>query len=199
MTFLPFPAEARMRWRRVDVPGREEARVERVPDGWRLAGSLEVEDGGVAATLRYTIDVDAAWRTRSALIEGTANGEPVRFALAADGAGSWSRDGVPLPALAGAADVDLGFTPATNTLPIRRLSLAVGETRGVRSAWLRFPELRMEPLEQTYTREAEHVFRYHALADGEPFSARLDTDAFGRVLRYEGLWDAEPDGEPGPA
>jgi hypothetical protein len=28
--------------------------------------------------------------------------------------------------------------------------------------------------------------------DGEPFTAQLDTDAFGRVLRYEGLWEAEP-------
>jgi hypothetical protein len=194
MTLLPFPPDARMRWRRLDVPGREEARVQRVPDGWRLTGSLEVEDGGVAARLRYTIDLDDAWRTRSALIEGTANGAPVRFALAADGAGNWSRDGVPLRELAGAPDVDLGFTPATNTLPIRRLALAVGETRAVRSAWLRFPELRMEPLEQTYTREAEHVFRYHALVDGEPFTARLDTDGFGRVLRYEGLWEAEGDG-----
>lgn len=98
----------------------------------------------------------------------------------------------------GALDIDLGFTPATNTLPIRRLALAVGETKPVRSAWLRFPELRLEPLEQTYTREADRVFRYRALVDGEAFTAQLDTDTFGRVLRYEGLWAAElraPDDE----
>jgi hypothetical protein len=29
------------------------------------------------------------------------------------------------------------------------------------------------------------------MVDGEPFVARLETDAFGRVLRYEGLWEAE--------
>ena len=96
-----------------------------------------------------------------------------------------------VPELAGALDVDLGFTPATNTLPIRRLALAVGESAPVRSAWLRFPEFRLEPLEQTYTRETDQSFRYRALVDGEPFIARLDTDAFGRVLRYEGLWEAE--------
>jgi hypothetical protein len=27
--------------------------------------------------------------------------------------------------------------------------------------------------------------------DGELFRARLDTDEFGRVLLYEGLWKAE--------
>jgi hypothetical protein len=30
------------------------------------------------------------------------------------------------------------------------------------------------------------------LVDGERFQARLDTDELGRVLIYEGLWEAEP-------
>jgi hypothetical protein len=180
-----------MRWRRLDVPGTEEARVVRLAAGWRLTGELTAEEEGLSARLRYTIDCDAEWRTRSALIEGDTSDGPIRFALAADGEGRWTRDDTPLPELAGALDVDLGFTPATNTLPIRRLALAVGETQPVRSAWLRFPELRLEPLEQTYTREAAGIYRYRADVDGELFTAQLDTDAFGRVLRYEGLWVAE--------
>ena len=200
----PFPTESRMRWRRTDVPGREEARVARTTAGWRLTGELKVEEAGSAARLRYVIDCDPEWCTRSAVIEGEAAGSPIRFALAADGLGNWSRDGVRVSDVDGALDVDLGFTPATNTLPIRRLALAVGGNAPVRSAWLRFPELRLEPLEQTYTREAELEFRYRALVDGEPFSALLETDVFGRVLRYEGMWEAElaePDGggtEQGP-
>lgn len=191
MTLSPFPPESHMRWRRLDVPGREDSRVEQSPAGWRLTGRLDVEEDGLLARLRYRIDCDPEWRTRSARIEGEVGGRSVRFALAADGAGHWTRDGQALPGLAGALDVDLGFTPATNTLPIRRLALAVGETAPVRSAWLRFPELRLEPLEQTYTREAERVYRYVAQVDGAPFTARLDTDAYGRVLCYEGLWEAE--------
>ena len=190
----PFPPQSSARWRRVDVPGHEAACLERTMTGCRLTGELDVEETGVAARLRYSIECDAAWCTRSALVEGEAGGAAIRFALAADGAGRWTRDGVALPHLSGAVDIDLGFTPATNTLPIRRLGLAVGESAPVRSAWLRFPELRLEPLEQTYTREAEQRFRYRAVVDGEPFVARLDTDVFGRVLRYEGLWEIEPAG-----
>ena len=125
MSLRPFPAESHVRWRRLDVPGTEEARVVRTAGGWRLTGEVRVEEGGPAG----------------------------------DGEGRWSRDAAPLPGVEGALDVDLGFTPATNTLPIRRLALAVGETRPVRSAWLRFPGLRLEPLEQTYTREAGDVYR----------------------------------------
>jgi hypothetical protein len=186
-----------MRWRRVDVPGREEARVERTPSGWRLTGELDVEEAIFDAQLRYTVQCDLEWRTRFAVIKGEAGGSPIRFAFAADGAGHWTSDGASLPDFAGALDIDLGFTPATNMLPIRRLDLAVDDSAPVRSAWFRFPELRLEPLEQVYTREAGLSYRYQALVDGEPFTARLDTDAFGRVLRYEGLWVAElavPDG-----
>ena len=180
-----------MTWRRLDVPGREEARIERIATGWRLTGELDVEEAPARARLRYRIECDAEWRTRSAFVDGKSNGRAVTVALAADGAGNWSQDATPLPDLAGALDVDLGFTPATNTLPIRRLALAVGTSAPVRSAWLRFPGLRLEPLEQTYTRETERSFRYRADVDGELFTARLDTDEFGRVLRYEGLWEAE--------
>ena len=186
-----------MRWRRLDVPGREEALVERTAEGWRLSGELEVHEGAVAR-LRYVIACDEEWRTRTALIEGEADGHAGRFALVGDGAGNWTHDGAPAGTVTGALDVDLGFTPATNTLPIRRLALSIGESAPVRSAWLRFPELRLEPLEQTYAREAERTYRYRALVDGEPFIARLDTDAFGRVLQYEGLWSGEscePDGD----
>jgi hypothetical protein len=179
-----------MRWRRLDEPGSEDAHVEQSSDGWCLTGQVDVQDSGVSATLRYRIDCDLDWRTRFAVIEGVSGGQRIRFDLAVHD-GLWTRDGRPLPELSGALDIDLGFTPATNTLPIRRLGLAVGETAAVKSAWLRFPELQLEMLEQTYTREAEHIYRYVADVDGAPFIARLDTDRYGRVLCYENLWAAD--------
>lgn len=190
MTLDPFPHESSMRWRRLDEPGSEDARVEQSADGWRLTGQVDVQDAGVSATLRYRIECDSDWRTRLAVIEGVAGGQRIHLDLAAQD-GRWTRDGRPVPELSGALDIDLGFTPATNTLTIRRLGLAVGETAAVTSAWLRFPELRLELLEQTYTREAERVYRYVADVDGAPFSARLDTDGCGRVLCYENLWEAD--------
>ena len=180
-----------MRWRRLDVPGREEARIERTAQGWRLTGNLEATEATIRADLAYVIDCEHDWRTRRALITGTAAKAPVRFEFVCDGKGHWSLSDAPLPLVEGALDIDLGFTPATNLLPIRRLDLAVGERADVRTAWLRFPELRVEALEQSYEREAERVFRYDALVDGKPFRARLDTDEFGRVLLYEDLWKAE--------
>jgi hypothetical protein len=191
MTLRDFPDEARMCWRRVDVPGREQARVMRGVAGWNFIGNMQVEEAGTETRLGYAIECGSDWKTRSALIEGTVGGTSVRFAFVADGEGNWTRDDVPVPEVQGALDIDLGFTPATNTLPIRRLNLEVGASAAVRSAWLRFPELRFGPLDQVYTRESERRFRYDAVVDDRPFSARLETDRFGRVVEYEGLWIGE--------
>ncbi len=180
-----------MRWRRLDLPGRERARIEKTPRGWHLTGELEIEEASARARLLYGIECESDWRTRRAVVTGSASGAPLRFEFAADGQGHWALNGDPVPLLEGALDIDLGFTPATNLLPIRRLNLSVGERAEVRTAWLRFPELRVEMLEQSYDRETACVFRYEALVGDEPFRARLTTDEFGRVLVYEGLWEAE--------
>ena len=187
----PLPTRSRIRWRRLDVPGGEQACIEQTAEGWRLTGRLHAREASARVQLRYVIECSPDWCTRRAVVTGSASGVPMRFEFMADGAGHWTLNGVPLPLVEGALDLDLGFTPATNLLPIRRLELAVGERAEVRTAWLRFPELRVEALEQSYLREAPRVFRYEAKVDGERFRARLDTDEFGRVLLYEGLWEAE--------
>ena len=76
--------------------------------------------------------------------------------------------------------------PATNTLPIRRLRLAVGGKREIAVAWLRWPELRLERALQRYERLAEDRYRYSS----NGFSAELVVDEHGLVVDYEGLWRA---------
>jgi hypothetical protein len=191
ITMKPFPSKLRMHWRRLDQFGREEAAIEQTVGGWRLEGRLETEGPTGRAHLMYTIDCERDWRTRGSLVTGSVAGASIRFDFAADPEGHWTLNGAALPSVEGALDIDLGFSPATNLLPIRRLDLAVGQRAHVRAVWLRFPELRVEALEQWYQREAARVFRYDALIDGERFQARLDTDDFGCILIYEGLWEAE--------
>jgi uncharacterized protein len=104
-----------------------------------------------------------------------------------------------IPAVAGCLDVDLAFTPATNLLPLRRLGLAVGESREMTAAWVRFPDLSVEPLAQRYTRLDEHRVRYESL--GGAFTAELEVDELGLVVTYPPLWErvavgCSAEGEP---
>ena len=90
-------------------------------------------------------------------------------------------------AVAGAIDIDLGWTPATNTLPVRRLNLAIGESSGpVTAAWISFPNLRLQPLAQEYQRLAKDRYLY---SSGEgAFKAEIVVNDRGVVLEYENFW-----------
>ena len=59
----------------------------------------------------------------------------------------------------------------------------------VRAAWLAFPELELQPLDQTYERLGESEYRY--TSDGGHFTAILETNAAGVVTYYPGLWRVE--------
>jgi hypothetical protein len=92
-----------------------------------------------------------------------------------------------LPELDGCEDADLNITPSTNTLPIRRLALAVDESHEVTAAWIRFPQCEITPLTQRYTRTGERRYRYESR--GGAFSAELEVDEHGLVLDYPPAWE----------
>jgi len=79
------------------------------------------------------------------------------------------------------------MTPFTNTLPLRRAPLAVGETRRLRIAYIPATTLEPYPAEQIYTRLEERRYRFET-ADGS-FTADIGVDEDGLVVDYPGLFE----------
>jgi hypothetical protein len=105
----------------------------------------------------------------------------------------WSLNGRLAREVEGCDDVDLNFSPSTNALPIRRLRLKVGGEARVRSAWLRFPQFTLEPLDQVYRRVSATRYAYRSSTG---FRATLDVNRFGLVTRYGSIWKAESESAP---
>lgn len=181
--------ETTILWRRLDLPGHEWARLRDSDAGWCLEGVAVMSQGGRPCRLDYHVSCDRDWFTTSARISGWIADARIDMELTADRTRQWTLDGVAQPAVAGCLDVDLGFSPSTNVLPIRRLALPVGGVAPVRAAWVRFPEMTVEPLEQVYRRTA--VGRYAYESAGGAFRAALEVDEAGLVTSYEGLWVTE--------
>jgi uncharacterized protein len=179
---------ARVAWSPEGWRGFEDLRLEESPDGARLDGwALAVFE---AAPLRvaYEIRCDAAWRVRSAHITC----DDRHLSVQSDGEGRWRHgDGQELPALDGCTDVDLQLTPATNTLPIRRLGLKPGEQGEILAAYIAFPSLAVRPAAQRYTRLADLGGRQRYRYESATFQADLAVDAHGLVLDYPGYWRRE--------
>jgi uncharacterized protein len=185
-------------WQRIYSPGSEWCAVEREPDGWRLHGIVLTEVATAPVLVHYAVALATDWSTRVveiAMRSGAAS-EPRTLKLTVAPDQRWQIEREPglepaMPAddvvtLHGLVDVDLGFSPVTNTLPIRRLEPAIGEAIAVTAAWVRFPELTVEPLSQRYIRLAERRYRYESA--GGAFVAEIEVDDLGLVTTYEGGW-----------
>jgi hypothetical protein len=176
-------------WRRLDLPGHEIGRLVLRDDRWELSGTAVFTHDGRPCKLEYLVVCDSSWRTTSARVTGLIGDRELDLNVSVDAQRRWTANGAQIPAVAGCTDIDLGFSPSTNLLPIRRLSLAVGEQAEVSAAWLPFPSLVFEPLSQTYLREGQSTYRYESR--GGAFARTLEVNAVGFVTEYPGLWRAE--------
>lgn len=144
--------------------------------------------------LHYEIRVDEAWRVREANLDVWAP-ELRQLKLLSDGLGHWTEvTGGALDPLDGCVDIDITATPFTNTLPIRRIQLELGEGEEISVAYIRVPELSVELVRQRYTCLEKgsdgSLYRYEGLDTG--FVADLPVDPDGLVLDYPGIFRRLP-------
>ena len=174
-------------WRKLDQPGHDSCRLLALPAGWLLSGASVFREGARACHLQYEVTADAVWRTTRARVTGYVGNTPVDLRIQATRRSVWTLDGEPQPQLAGCLDVDLGFTPATNLLALRRLSLRSGEQAETHAAYLAFPSLKMRSLLQRYQRLDGTHYAYASPVHG--YSATLEVARSGAVVDYPGLFE----------
>jgi hypothetical protein len=158
--------------------------AERVADSVVLA--FDEEHGPFR--LNYRLAWDESWRLRHAELVVATERSTQSLSLQTDGQGRWRHaDGRALGELDGCMDVDIWPTPFTNSFPIRREPMAVGERRQFRMAWIFGPALTVHPQPQAYTRLAHRLYLFENL-DGSGFRAELPVDEDGIVLDYPDLF-----------
>ncbi len=175
-------------WKRLDTLGLEYAEVRSAPV--RLDGDLLYVDEEGPCAVSYHVDCDRMGLTTLATVRLRRGGLASARTLVRREDSTWTLDEHVLPCLAGLSDVDLSVTPSTNTLPIRRLKLAIGQRANVTAAWVKFPSLDVASLRQTYRRVAGHIYEYEA--PDLDFRAELSVDDQGIVETYGGLWARLP-------
>lgn len=158
-------------------------------DVWELLGVAVFAESQRPCRVEYEIVCDAHWLTQRCTLRGYYGTAPVSLDVVRAPSGDWTVAGLPAESLRGCDDVDLGFSPSTNLLPIRRLGLAVGASAVVRAAWIRFPQLTAEVLEQVYTRLSADRYMYESA--GGTFRRELVVDERGFIVDYPGFWRAE--------
>ncbi len=171
-------------WRRLDHNGTDRCTLSRLDHGWMLSGQAKWLEKEIETSLIYAVRCDEDWSTLSADVVGSRAGESIAIRIQRHASG-WFLNDKPQRALDFARDIDLSFTPATNLLPLRRLSIDSPAPINVSAAWL-VPELdELKPLDQSYARTGPEHFAYSSPG----FTAELKVHDSGFVLSYPGLWE----------
>ena len=173
-------------WKSKEGSARECSNLSQLENGYCLRGTVLTLLENAPYMIQYTVTCDGDWHTKTVEVIQTSHSAVRTLRLEVDDAQRWWRDGEEIAELRGCFDIDLGVTPATNTLPIRRLELREGESAGLTAAWLRFPGLELGRLDQSYTRLAENKYRYESR--GGAYRTALEVDKYGFVISYGDLW-----------
>ncbi|HYE43046.1 MAG TPA: putative glycolipid-binding domain-containing protein [Caulobacteraceae bacterium] len=174
-------------WTALYAPGLDACRIERLADGWRLAGTAVFAHERGPASLAYSVDCAPDWTTRNGDVRGWIGDATVEADIRR-GPQGWTLNGEDQPQVEGCLDLDYGFTPATNRLQMSRAAIGVGQTVDFDVAWFD-GEGGLRRLPQTYERLTPTTYRY-ASPDGD-YRAVLEMDDNGFVTHYPTLWRAQ--------
>ena len=145
---------------------------------------LGFSEAGTPFRLTYRLAWDEQLRIREADLAVQAVQETRSLRLRSDGNGHWwHADGDALAELDDCIDIDIWPTPLTNSLPLWRSGLGIGQRREYRMAWVSAPALTVEAKPQAYTRLSDRLYLFESL-DGSGFRAELPVDEQLVVLDY---------------
>jgi|SRR5688572_24047011 len=188
MTETPLHTEliATALWRTSDCTSLDNFQLVRFAQGYILSGRVLTVFDRAPADVFYAVLCNDAWITQSAAVQVRRGDVTRSIELRRSADARWWQGDTVLARFDGLSDVDISITPATNTLPIRRLAPGVGESHATDAVWIRVPELTFDRLPQRYTRTSQLRFHYES-GDGA-FHAVLDVDDAGVVVQYGDIW-----------
>ena len=188
-------------WRRSDAAWSERATIRQDSHGLTITGNITSEGGSgwfqPAFAARYLVGIANDWSSTHLHVTAESDDLPGLgpLVLTRRGRAGWFSGEQALPSLDQATDVDLFLTPATNTIPLRRLDLEVGESTTIVAVLVSIePSPATWSLDlscQRYERLAADTYRFATMdsADEIAFSADLTVRA-GVVRRYGDHWTA---------
>lgn len=174
------------RWQGLSSTEREHLVLREQTDGI-VAESVFLSGGGAEAfAVHYKLFCDLSWNALH--LDVAVIGSDKRLIIQRRiETGQWFTEaGEELAHLQGLIDIDLSISPFTNTLPIRRLNLAKGQSADITVVYVILPEVTVHSDPQRYTRLDTN--RYHFDSVDSDFHSEIEVDNDGLVTHYPGLF-----------
>ena len=149
-----------------------------------LRSTVAVGQLGSGFVVRCSIDTNASWHAMN--LEAAVGVDKSIILQRNEGNYWFDESNTEILLLRGCVDIDLSVTPVTNTFPIRKLQLGIGESAEIEAAYIEFPSLVASRNLQRYTRLSRLTERYEAV--GTYFMSEIVVDQDDLVISYDGLF-----------
>jgi hypothetical protein len=173
-------------WKGIEFESLENCLINSTEAGTEISSTIIGQYEGKVYLVDYQIKTNAAWETVFVSIESRINFRTQYWQFEGDCQGNWRKNGKVAAHLGECIDIDIPLTPFTNTLPINRLKLAIGESRLIKVIYLDLLSDEFKPVQQKYTRLKEDVYHYENVPND--FEADIIVDKQGFLVDYPRLF-----------
>ncbi|MBP1652022.1 MAG: hypothetical protein H6Q26_2179 [Bacteroidetes bacterium] len=151
-----------------------------------VKGYITGEGFGKPWLVRYTLTLNPRWEAQTVFIEVMSE-QNYTIELYKNDLQQWLNEkGEHLEAFDGCVDVDISFTPFTNSLPINRLQLTKGEGQNISVVWVDIKNGDVKRVKQRYLNKGSRIYKYENEHSG--YISELIVDDEGYVIDYPGVW-----------
>ena len=173
-------------WTGIEYYSLENCLVQSSPSGVKIQSTIIGLYEDEIYHAEYTLHTNSQWLTTMASIVCRHADVIQTLQLHRNPDGNWQLNGNEIPALNDCMDIDIPITPFTNSLPINRLGLNMGETKEISVVYLDLLAESMRPVRQQYSRKSEFIYHYENVPND--FEADVEVDDHGFVITYPGLF-----------
>ena len=137
--------------------------------------------------INYLILLKRNWTTARFNISGHISHEKISIDAMKETNTGWNINGRYVDELRTCVDIDLSLTPFTNTLPINRLGLPVGDQQIIDVLYIDLLEKSWKAAQQKYIRLSANEYKFENVPND--FESRITVDENGLVVNYLGLFE----------
>jgi uncharacterized protein len=135
--------------------------------------------------VEYLIRLNESWETCYCCVKSQLNDEIKKLEVEKD-QNRWSLNGKYVDNFDGCTDVDIPLTPFTNSLPINRLKLSLGQEENIDIIYIDVLADSIKRVKQKYRRISSGVYKYENIPND--FEAEIKVDNEGFVVEYPQLF-----------
>lgn len=156
------------------------------PTDIEVNGSIISSYSGEFCKVEYSIFLNPDWTVSAFTLEAQFSQEPVNWYLNAEKGHGWTIAHHDAEPFKDCIDIDISFTPFTNSLPVNRLHMKEGDTADIQVLYIDIMERKLKPVNQRYTRLPALQYKFENVPND--FEAVLELDENGLVVNYPDLY-----------